>query len=134
VTPSLLLPPSLNALKPTSSHGAGHVHPHIFRKTALQSAWIGDDEIDKRVAHDAGVGKKVLMAHYVTVLREKSNRTFRRILEGLPAEVLRRFGHADDDTCLEDKLQAAHEARDWAAVKMLADALENKKRQVAVRG
>jgi len=102
-------------------------HPHVFRKTGLQSAWIGDNEIDRRVAEDAGVGKKVMMTHYVRVLREKSNRTFHRILEGLPAEVLERFGHVATDARLEEKLQAALAAKDVETVARLAAELVSRK-------
>src|SRR5262249_50786945 len=69
---------------------SGHAHPHTFRKTALQQAWVGDEKADEQVAQDAGVGRKVMLTHYVRVLREKSNRTFARILAGLPPEVARR--------------------------------------------
>jgi len=102
----------------------GHAHPHIFRKTALQHAWIGEDEAAQRVAEDARVGKEVLTAHYVKVdLWRKSNRTFRRILAALPDEVSRRFGHVEDQRSLEEQLREAVAAKDWKAVTQLSTQL-----------
>jgi hypothetical protein len=106
----------------------GHAHPHIFRKTALQQAWVGEEETAQRVADDARVGKEVLTAHYVKVdLWRKSNRTFQRILAALPAEVARRFGHVAEDRPLEDQLQRAAEAKDWEAVARLSAELADRK-------
>jgi integrase len=102
----------------------GHAHPHIFRKTALQHAWIGEDEATQRVAEDARVGKEVLTAHYLKVdLWRKSNRTFRRILAALPDEVSRRFGHVEDQRPLEQQLGDAVAAKDWKAVTNLSTQL-----------
>jgi phage terminase Nu1 subunit (DNA packaging protein) len=62
------------------------------------------------------------MAHYVREtddqLRHKSNRTYRRILASLPAEVVRRFGHIDAGAVdpLEERLQSAIIAKDWPLV------------------
>jgi integrase len=99
---------------------SGHAHPHIFRKTALQQAWVGDDKADEQVAQDAGVGRKVMLTHYVRVLREKSNRTFSRILAGLSPEVARRYGYADEPSSLQEQLQQAVEAKDWEAAARLS--------------
>ena len=94
----------------------GHAHPHVFRKTALQQAWVGDASMDQRVAQDACVGKEVLLAHYVRVLREKRNRTYCRILAALPAEVASRYGNAEQPPSLKEQLRRAVEAEDWEAV------------------
>src|SRR3954447_6052940 len=86
---------------------------HTFRKTALQQAWLGDEKADEQVAQDAGVGRRVMMTHYVRVLRPKSNRTFARILAELPPEVAQRYGYAAEQPSLEERLRLAVEARDW---------------------
>jgi integrase len=110
----------------------GHAHPHIFRKTALQQAWVGDEKADEQVARDAGVGRKVMMVHYLQVLREKSNRTFHRILAALPSEVARRYGYADEEPSLEKQLERAVEARAWDVVARLSARLAEKKEPTAV--
>jgi integrase len=97
----------------------GHAHPHVFRKTALQQAWVGDESMDKRVAEDACVGKEVMLAHYVRVLRERSNRTYCRILSALPPEVAYHYGHVQQRPLLKEQLRQAVEAEDWDAVDRL---------------
>ncbi len=99
---------------------------HVFRKTALQFAHDGEDgEASQRVAADAGVSEGVLLGHYVRPkLWRKSNRTFRRILAGLPPEVVSRYGHAENDrTRLEREIEAAKDAGDWTRVAELATRL-----------
>jgi integrase len=111
----------------SSSLPKGHAHPHIFRKTALQQAWIGEEEIAQKVAEDARVGKEVLTAHYVKVdLWRKSNRTFQRILASLPSEVACRFGYATNKGTLEDQLGHAVAAKDWEAAARLSAILADK--------
>jgi integrase len=116
----------------SASLPGGHAHPHIFRKTALQQAWVGDEEADGKVAQDACVGKAVMMKHYVRVLREKSNRTFRRILAALPPELARRYGHVEAaGDRLEARLQAAIAAEDWSNVTKLSAELAAQQRPSA---
>ena len=101
-----------------------NAYVHIFRKTGLQHAREGED-IDREVAADARVGESVLTTHYVTKseaqLRAGSNRTFRRILASLPVEVATRYGHEEPKSVgLEQRLQAAMDAKDWALVAELS--------------
>ena len=98
----------------------GRASTHIFRKTSLQLARSGED-LNRQVAADARLTESVLTAHYVQEtdeqLRHKSNRTYRRILASLPVEVARRLGHVEaEGASLEDRLQAAIVAKDWALV------------------
>jgi integrase len=110
----------------SASLPSGHAHPHTFRKTALQQAWVGDEKTDVQVAQDASVGSRVMMTHYVRVLREKSNRTFRRILAALPPQVARRYGYADQQPTLEQQVRQAVEAKDWEAAGRLSAELAEK--------
>jgi len=98
---------------------------HVFRKTALQLAWDGEDDVGRRVADDAVVGETVLLSHYVKPrLWRKSNRTYYRIQASVPPEVASRFGHVETPlSALERKLEAASAARDWPLVAELAACL-----------
>lgn len=98
----------------------GRATPHIFRKTALQFARQGEDA-NYRVACDARVSEAVMMTSYVRErdgeLRHASNRTFARILAGMPPLLAARYGHASPDPAeLEERLQAAIAAKDWTRV------------------
>lgn len=109
----------------------GRAYVHHFRKTTLQQARRGED-INRRVAEDARVGEAVMMTSYVTEedeeLRHRSNRTYWRIVAGLPLEVARRYGYVETATDrLEQKLQAAIAAKDWSLAKRLAAKLESAK-------
>jgi len=73
------------------------------------------------------VGKEVMLAHYVRVLREKSNRAHRRILAALPAEVAYRSGHVADRPSPEEQLRHAVEARDWQEAARLSALLGGQK-------
>jgi hypothetical protein len=82
---------------------------------------VGDDKADELAARDAGVGRKVMLTHYVRVLREKSNRTFCRILAGLSPEVARRYGDAPaEEPTLEEQLRLVFAAKDWEEVARLS--------------
>lgn len=101
----------------STTHPKGRAFVHHFRKTALQHARRGED-INREVAADARVGETVMMTSYVEEtdeeLRARSNRTYRRILASLHAEVAQRYGHVQDDRAeLEKRLLAAIEAKDW---------------------
>ena len=67
----------------SAAHTTGHVSPHVFRKTSLQFARVGED-VNLEIAQDAKVSVAVLTNHYVKEtdeqLRQKSNRTYQRIL------------------------------------------------------
>jgi hypothetical protein len=69
---------------------------HMFRKTTLQYALAGENVI-QQVADDARLGAGVMMTNYAEErdleMREKSNRTFRRIAASLPLNVAQRYGH-----------------------------------------
>ena len=68
------------------------------------------------------MSESVLVGHYVKPeLRRKSNRTFHRILAGLPPEVARRYGHVPaTEGHLEKQLSDAIAAKDWPAVARLS--------------
>jgi hypothetical protein len=53
-----------------------------------------------------------MMTHYVSAMREKSNRTFHRILSALPSEVAQRYGQAENQPSPEKQLKQAVEAKD----------------------
>jgi hypothetical protein len=70
------------------------------------------------VAGDARVSEAVLMTSYVKEtdeeLRQKSNRTYRRILASLTPEVARRYGHVEGGSAaLEEQVQVAIAAKNW---------------------
>jgi integrase len=105
-------------------HGKERAFLHVFRKTALQHARRGED-INRQVAEDARLGEAVMMTAYVKEtddeLRARSNRTYHRILASLPAEVVRRYGHAERPPLpLEEQLAAATVARNWSLVAALS--------------
>ncbi len=114
--------------------GNAHATPHVFRKTSLQHARVGED-INQRVAMDARLNTSVMMKHYITErdeeLRQASNRTYRRILASLPPEVAFRYGYVAENGSaqLEAKLKAATEAGDWTLVAELAAELARQRRQ-----
>jgi hypothetical protein len=111
----------------------GRASTHIFRKTSLQLARSGED-LNRQVAADARLSESVMTAHYVQEtdeqLRHKSNRTYRRILASLPVQVARRLGHVEaEGASLEDRLQAAIIAKDWALVADLSARLADRSPQ-----
>jgi hypothetical protein len=117
-------------------HGKGDVFLHVFRKTVLQHARRGED-INRQVAADARVSEAVLMTNYVKEtdeeLRARSNRTFARILVSLPADVAKRYGHAEPGPApLEQQLQAAMASKDWDRVAALSALLARDRRPEAV--
>jgi hypothetical protein len=106
----------------------GRATIHMFRKTTLQHARNGED-LNLQVAQDAQVGVSVMMTHYVEEMdeqmRQRSNRTYQRIVASLSPEVRRRYGYVPSPTAeLESLLQAAYAARDWEKVAELAAKLE----------
>jgi integrase len=111
----------------------GHASPHAFRRTALQFARIGED-INQQVAEDARVGVSVLKKHYISEhdeqLRQKSNRTYKRILIGLPMDLALRLGYVDIGDDLEQRVQAAFSAQNWDLAAALTAQLA-KQRQTA---
>ena len=106
---------------------------HVFRKTALQMALDGEDELSDRVAEDAGVGKTVMLGHYVKPkLWRRSNRTYYRIQASLSPEVANRFGHVETPiSSLERKLEAAKADKDWLLVAELATRLVKERQSEA---
>ena len=102
----------------------GHAYVHVFRKTTLQHARRGED-INRQVAADARVSESVMMTNYVKEsdeeMRQRSNRTYRRIIASLPAEVAVRYGHVRDARSeLEERVRAAMDAKDWSLASELA--------------
>ena len=111
----------------SDSRPNGRATIHVFRKTALQYARVGED-VNRQVAADARLSESVMMTNYVREndeqLRQKSNRTFHRLLASLPAQVRRRYGYVPSPTAeLEEQLQIAYAAKDWRRVKQLATKL-----------
>ena len=105
----------------------GRAYVHVFRKTTLQHARQGED-INRQVAADARVSETVMMTNYVQEsdeeMRQRSNRTYHRIIASLPIEVAERYGHVRDARSeLEERLRAATEAKDWVLAAELAKRL-----------
>lgn len=112
-----------------STQPAGHATVHVFPKTSLQYARVGED-VNRQVAKDARLSESVMMANYVRAtdeeMRQRSNRTYRRLLASLSPAVRRRYGYEPSPTEeLEKQLQAAHAAKDWWLVAELAAKLES---------
>jgi hypothetical protein len=89
----------------------GKAYTHIFRKTALQYARAGES-VNRAVAEDAKVSEGVMVGHYVKEtdeeLRNSSNRTYQRMIAGLPPDVALRYGHTPaQGASLQDRLKAA---------------------------
>ncbi len=108
----------------------GHATTHVFRKTGLQCAWSGES-LSSQVARDARVSKDVMMKHYVSEddpeRRAESNRNYQRIAAALRPDVAARYGYVvADHEPLEEKLQAATEARDWELVSRLSAELDDR--------
>jgi integrase len=109
--------------------GNEHATPHAFRKTALQHARRGEDDLNDRVARDARLTTAVMMKHYVTErdeeFRQASNRMFYRLVESLPPKVAARFGHTSEteEVRLQNQLRDAQQAQDWERVAELAKML-----------
>lgn len=86
------------------------------------------------VAADASLGEDVMLGNYVDEedeeMRQKSNRTFRRIVASLPPEVAARYGYIESafDT-LKRKLRRAVDDEDWQLVARLAGELSNQERR-----
>jgi hypothetical protein len=101
----------------------GHATAHVFRKTSLQHARSGED-VNRKVAEDARVSESVMMTHHVEEteqeLRNKSNRTYHRILASLAPSVAQRYGYVElENSKLERRLKAAVTAKNWSAVAKL---------------
>jgi integrase len=102
---------------------------HIFRKTTLQHARQGED-IARQIAGDAMVSESVLMTNYVKEtdeeMRQRSNRTFRRIQASLSPEIASRYGHIQDARSeMESQLRAATDNKNWAHVIEVAQQLQH---------
>jgi hypothetical protein len=93
---------------------------------------MGED-LNRQVAGDARLSESVMMANYVREtdeeMRQRSNRTYRRIVASLPPQVRRRYGYVPSPTEeLEEQLQAAYAAKDWQLVAQLAARLEDQRK------
>lgn len=98
----------------------GRAYTHVFRKTTMQHARRGED-INVRVAADVGVSESVMLTNYVSEseneLRERSNRTYRRIVASLPPEIAQVYGHDEINvTELEQKIRRAVKKKNWSLV------------------
>jgi integrase len=108
----------------SESNPKGSAFVHVFRKTTLQYALSGED-IARQVAKDAGVSESVLMTNYAkqtdVEARQRSNRTYQRILASLSPEVAVRYGYVQDPRSeMENQLRAAIDAKDWVRASELA--------------
>lgn len=106
---------------------------HVFRKTSLQYARCGED-LNRQIAADARLGEDVMMTNYVKEsdpeMREKSNRTFRRIRASLTTEVANRYGYALSEVeVLRERHQCAVQAGDWELAARLAAEIAMKLRE-----
>jgi len=111
----------------------GSAYVHVFRKTSLQYARSGED-LNRLVAADARLTESVMMTNYVKEsdpeMRQKSNRTFHRILASLSPEVARRYGHAISEIdSLKSRHLAAVQVEDWELASKLAAEIAEKRRQ-----
>jgi integrase len=116
----------------SESQEAGHATVHVFRKTSLQYARDGED-LNRQVASDARLSESVMMTNYVREtdkqMRERSNRTYHRIVASLSPAVRRRYGYVPSPTEeLEEQLQAAQAAKNWRLVAELAARLEGQRK------
>lgn len=106
----------------------GHATTHVFRKTTLQLARRGED-VNRLVAQDARLSEGVMMTNYVMELdeefRQRSNRTYHRILAALPLKVAERYGYAPTERDrLGEQLRAAVAMEDWDKVAGLSARLK----------
>ena len=100
---------------------------HIFRKTSLQYARSGEDA-NQNVADDARVSVGVMMKHYAketdNEMRQKSNRTYQRIVASLPPDVALRYGYAVSPyEVLRRELEGAISGEDWVLAARLISEL-----------
>ena len=115
------------------SWSGGESYVHMLRKTIMQMARAGED-VNLAVARDASVTKAVMLDHYVSEedaeMKSKADRIYRRICEGLTAEVAEAFGHQASGTeDLERQLREAVAAKDWDRAKRLSGQLAKQGRQ-----
>jgi hypothetical protein len=100
---------------------------------------------DEKTVQDRGQGERrnggvpgvmgpgVMMTNYVREtdeeMRQRSNRTFQRILASLKPEVAQRYGHVDSgEGSLRQEMQAAVRAENWELVEKLAAKLAQSSR------
>lgn len=108
----------------SASIDGGSAYVHVFRKTSLQYARHGED-LSRQVAADARLTESVMMTSYVLEsdpeMRQKSNRTFRRIALSLPPDVAKRYGYEPSVLeTLKDRHTAAVQAEDWELAARIA--------------
>lgn len=113
------------------------VNIHVFRKTSLQYARIGED-VNRQVAHDASVGERVMMGSYVkesdVEMRQRSNRTFHRIANGFGPDLATRLGWKEGSVAPAQAIKVAIEANDWDAVLKLAAQMAAQKNSASAAG
>lgn len=106
---------------------------HVFCKTSLQYARAGED-VNRRVAADARVGAGVLMTNYVKEtdeeMRQRSNRTFARIVASLSPDVALRYGYkAVPVDPLQQRLNEAIACENWALANAITAELAKRDQQ-----
>ena len=105
--------------------GRPHAYPHVFRKTALKRARMGEDPLSQ-IADDAKLSASVMVKHYAPdddeLMRQASNRMFIRLIDGLPEEVALRYGYSVEapSESLLNRVQKAMEVRDWGLLSVLS--------------
>lgn len=121
----------------STTRGDDRAFVHLFRKTTLQYARRGED-INRQVASDARVSESVLMTNYVKEtdeeLRQKSNRTYQRILASLAPEVAQRYSYVESRTSeLEERLETAVAAKNWDLAQAISARLSRDQRPKAMQ-
>ena len=96
----------------------------------MQYARAGEDA-NKRVAADARLGERVMMTSYVKPtdeqMRQKSNRTFERIVNSLRPDVALRYGFAPPRVDpLVERLSVAVASQNWPLVASISAELERR--------
>lgn len=109
----------------------GRATTHVFRKTSLQYARCGED-LNRLIAADARLSEGVMMKSYVKEtdeqMRQKSNRTYARILASVDTKVARRYGHTESSAeQLKKKIQEATAIEDWKTAAVLMAKLAEQK-------
>jgi integrase len=110
----------------------GDAYVHMFRKTSLQYARVGQDA-NRSLAKDARVSEAVMMTSYVKEedlqLRAASNAMYERLCLSMTPEITRAFGHEHSATAiLEQRLRDAIGMRNWPLVVEIAKKLAKQDR------
>ena len=111
-----------------------HDSEALLDQGGIKNGTRAGEDVTLAVARDASDTKGVMLDHYVSEedaeLKAKADRMYRRICEGLTAEVAEAFGHQASGTeDLERQLREAVAAKDWDRAKRLSGQLAKQGRQ-----